>query len=225
MSFRLVCLGSLLAVSITSCSAPDPAAVTPGGPRLRSGTGIGPGPGGDDGGNPGGTDGGSRDGGGGDGGGDGGGGSLFALVTTPPTVPGTPASQRGPHVAGGAGPILGNATQCLDCHVAGGSAAGQQFAFGGRAVTPMAGTPTANIQVCVFNPGNLLVGCAASGSDGFFWAPLGAQTVVAGAQTGARLQTAGTPRMMGGTLGAGAAGGSCNQAACHGGAQGRVYVP
>jgi hypothetical protein len=124
-------------------------------------------------------------------------------------------------------PALGDATACLDCHTQGGTA--QPFAFGGRAVRPAAGTPAADVEVCVVNPGNQLVGCAKSGTDGFFWAPVSNNVTIAqGAMTGARLNaggTPGTPVLMGGQLGAGAAGGSCGNANCHGGAQGRVYVP
>jgi hypothetical protein len=221
MIFRRVSVCSLLPLVLTACSAPDPGAVNPGPPRVRIGT-TPPGPGGDDGGGPGPTDGGGGgDSGARDGGDGGGGGGLFALSTNP-QQPATPASQRGPHATNN--PALTDTSACLDCHRAGGSAAGQQFAFGGRAVRPQGGAPAAGIEICVANPGNQLVGCAKSGTDGFFWAAAGGVALIQGAVTGARLGT-GTPMMMGGTLSAGQAGGSCNATNCHGGAQGRVFVP
>jgi hypothetical protein len=148
---------------------------------------------------------------------------MFA--TAPANPPGQRANQQAQHQ--GLTPAFGPTTNCKQCHRQGGAAG--EWAFAGFAVNPQGGAGKPGIDVCVVNPGNQVVGCAKTDQDGYYWYPVAANNIVAGAKVAVRYNNVITNMV--GTLappgGAGMpqyGGGDCNASTCHGGGQGRVFA-
>jgi len=94
------------------------------------------------------------------------------------------------HTGKGAAPANGTdvtaSSQCLDCHKAGGVAAGKPWSFGGRVLNKGKTAGEANADVIVVNADGKVVGNVKTDAEGFFWAAPGANALADGASTSVR---------------------------------------
>ncbi len=241
MRFRgvwLVAVAPLLALpALSACSAPDPGAVSF---STRGGSASGdPGGGSSGGTSSGGTSsGGVGDDGGGGGGDDGGGGGgpPNAFTGAPGFVAGKTggATDNASHAASFTSNDPGNPNNplgqnCLDCHKAGGAAAGAPFVVGGTVYTSAAATAGvgAGFEVRVRFPDGTAMSTYTDKLGNFYLktTDTGAKPLVQNALAGARDGMGDVSTMSTNLAGPGNAG--CNQANCHkkGSATGVIHVP
>lgn len=213
----------LLAAAHAACSGPDPGFVEFGGDAPPGGGGGGT-SGTTSGGSNGGTSGGTGDGGGGTSSGDGGGGDggassgNFNPINLWQGLPafGSAGAQVSPGNStnsnhGGNGNPAGQA--CLDCHVTGGNAAGDQWAIAGTVYLDAAGnTPAGGAEVRVTTNEGVQLALVKADANGNFWVPKGNITIPPMSISAAR--TAAAAKTMASRL-SGNADGSCNKTACH----------
>jgi len=132
-------------------------------------------------------------------------------------------SQNAGHNFAGNTPLTNPAGQnCVDCHRAGGSAAGAIWGIAGTVYTSAAGTtPLRGAEVRVVDAAGKELALVYSDVDGNFWSDTIVGGVPGGAKVGARNAT--VTKLMSTALTTQDAG--CQKAGCHvAGSQGRVFV-